>query len=79
MTDNITHLKVKALKPMRYRTQFVSIGDIGDVIPYHENPLAFYGLIYDYWVSFNGGDAFGVFKEEVEVIKEESDVKSKSS
>lgn len=68
-------MKVKAKKSMRYGNQFIEIGEIGEIIPLEDTPVAWLEPIYDFYISFKGQPAFGVFCDEVEMIKDENQSK----
>ena len=60
-------IKVIMLKPTQWGIHHVSVGDIGTIIKMPKTYVNICG--YDYHVQFDCCEtAFGVFKEEVEVI-----------
>lgn len=62
-------MKVKSLKPLRYGSLFIPQGTIGIIVDTnYRNPFS--NTYYDYNVSFDGHRPIGVFKDEVEIVKE---------
>lgn len=59
---------VRAKKPMRHSTLFVSKGDYGIIVEHDVHYDG--GDFYDYYVSFKSYPPFGVFKKEIELVKE---------
>lgn len=63
-------MKVKLIKPLRYGIRIFPTGEIGGIVDV-EKPFTFQGEpVYDFYVSFNSHKPIGIFKSEVEIIKE---------